>query len=219
MRISKYGKSYASALEDPILYAANPVNEVKDYKGRLLDSFQDDTEYEHVGSKTQDCKKAIPTGAWNMDTDASSHLIEIPFYYSYDIFNRDGTLSRYKARLIVNDSTQVVGIDVDETFSLVVKAVLFRLFLVWLLLDIGRFINLMSRMPSYMRSFYGLKQAFRAWFQRFASYITRVSQIQEKKKRRDEHAKIISSTKNLMSGSSAEASQRRRNLITQASKT
>ncbi|GJX76535.1 hypothetical protein Tco_0323346 [Tanacetum coccineum] len=44
-------------------------------------------------------------------------------------------------------------------------------------------------------------------------------QIQENKKRRDEHAKIISSTKNPVSGSSAEASQRRRNLITQASKT
>ncbi|GJZ59891.1 hypothetical protein Tco_0615707 [Tanacetum coccineum] len=44
-------------------------------------------------------------------------------------------------------------------------------------------------------------------------------QIQENKKIRDEHAGIISSTKNPMSGSSAEASQRRRNIITQASKT
>ncbi|GJX62191.1 ribonuclease H-like domain-containing protein [Tanacetum coccineum] len=54
----------------------------------------------------------------------------------------DGTLSRYKARLVANGSTQLEGIDVDETFSL--------------------------------RSLYGLKQAPRAWFQRFASYITRV---------------------------------------------
>nr|GEW35052.1 hypothetical protein [Tanacetum cinerariifolium] len=46
-----------------------------------------------------------------------------------------------------------------------------------------------------------------------------VSQIQEDKKRRDEHAEIISSMKNPVSGSSVEASQRRRNLITQASKT
>ncbi|GJU97338.1 hypothetical protein Tco_1326609 [Tanacetum coccineum] len=45
------------------------------------------------------------------------------------------------------------------------------------------------------------------------------NQIQENKKRRDEHAEIISSTKNPVSGSRAEASQRRRNLITQASKT
>nr|GEW66022.1 hypothetical protein [Tanacetum cinerariifolium] len=32
-----------------------------------------------------------------------------------------GTLNRYKARLVANDSTLVEGVDVDETFSLVVK--------------------------------------------------------------------------------------------------
>ncbi|GJT26942.1 ribonuclease H-like domain-containing protein [Tanacetum coccineum] len=33
----------------------------------------------------------------------------------------DGTLSRYKARLVANGSTQLEGVDVDETFSSVVK--------------------------------------------------------------------------------------------------
>nr|GEU72606.1 ribonuclease H-like domain-containing protein [Tanacetum cinerariifolium] len=41
------------------------------------------------------------TGAWNIDTD--------------------GKLSLYKARLVANGSTQLEGVDVDETFSLVVK--------------------------------------------------------------------------------------------------
>ncbi|GJV99479.1 ribonuclease H-like domain-containing protein [Tanacetum coccineum] len=33
----------------------------------------------------------------------------------------NGTLSRYKARLVANSSTQLEGVDVDETFSMVVK--------------------------------------------------------------------------------------------------
>ncbi|GKA83785.1 ribonuclease H-like domain-containing protein [Tanacetum coccineum] len=33
----------------------------------------------------------------------------------------DGTLSRYKERLVANGSTRLEGVDVDETFSLVVK--------------------------------------------------------------------------------------------------
>nr|GEV84794.1 ribonuclease H-like domain-containing protein [Tanacetum cinerariifolium] len=33
----------------------------------------------------------------------------------------DGMLSRYKDRLVANDSTRLMGIDVDETFSLIVK--------------------------------------------------------------------------------------------------
>ncbi|GKC89751.1 ribonuclease H-like domain-containing protein, partial [Tanacetum coccineum] len=36
-------------------------------------------------------------------------------------FLADGTLSRYKARLVANGRTQVEGVDVDETFSSVVK--------------------------------------------------------------------------------------------------
>ncbi|GJS20782.1 ribonuclease H-like domain-containing protein [Tanacetum coccineum] len=107
-----------------------------------------------------------------------------------------------KARLVANDSTQLEGVDVDETFSLVVKPGTIRTVLSlaasrhWLIhqLDVKNVflhgdlskIVFMHQPPGFQdsfhpdyvcllqRSLYGLKQAPRAWFQRFASYITRV---------------------------------------------
>ncbi|GJU76140.1 ribonuclease H-like domain-containing protein [Tanacetum coccineum] len=50
-------------------------------------------------------------------------------------YNADGTLSRYKARLVANGSTQLAGIDVDETFSPVVKPATIRIRLSLLLMQ------------------------------------------------------------------------------------
>ncbi|GKA14356.1 ribonuclease H-like domain-containing protein [Tanacetum coccineum] len=44
-------------------------------------------------------------------------------------FHADGTLSRYKARLVANGSSQQLGVDFDETFSLVVKPAIVRMVL------------------------------------------------------------------------------------------
>ncbi|GKB81092.1 ribonuclease H-like domain-containing protein [Tanacetum coccineum] len=137
-----------------------------------------------------------PTERLNLHVSSVS-----PLSKSYhDAFN--GMLSRYKARLVANGSTQLEGIDVDETFSPVVKPGT-----IWTVLSLAtsrhwpihqldvnnaflhgdlsetvymhqppRFQD--SVHPYYVcllqQSLYGLKQAPRAWFQRFASYITRV---------------------------------------------
>ncbi|GKA32506.1 ribonuclease H-like domain-containing protein [Tanacetum coccineum] len=44
-------------------------------------------------------------------------------------FHADGSLSRYKARLVANESSQQLAIDCDETFSLVVKPATIRIVL------------------------------------------------------------------------------------------
>ncbi|GJY35032.1 ribonuclease H-like domain-containing protein [Tanacetum coccineum] len=161
-------------------------------------------------------------GAWNMDTGASSHLNNsvnslseafntLPrppdtniMHYMWLFRHKylaNGTLSCYKARLVVNGGTRLEGVDVDETFSSVVKLGTIRTVLslaasrhwpihqldvknAFLHGDLSETVYMHqpprfrdSIHPDYVcllqRSLYGLKQAPRAWFQRFASYITR----------------------------------------------
>nr|GEV84567.1 ribonuclease H-like domain-containing protein [Tanacetum cinerariifolium] len=62
----------------------------------------------------------------------------------------DGTVSRYKARLVVNGSTQLEGVDVDETFSPVVKPGTIRTVLSLVAFRHWSIHQLMSRMLFYM---------------------------------------------------------------------
>lgn len=117
-------------------------------------------------------------------------------------FNADGSLSRYKSRLVANGKSQQLGIDCDETFSPVVKPATIRAVLHvalarnWPLhqLDVkNAFLHGDLEETVYMhqplgfvdktkpdhvcllkRSLYGLKQAPRAWNTRFASYARRL---------------------------------------------
>ncbi|KAJ0508396.1 putative RNA-directed DNA polymerase [Helianthus annuus] len=115
-------------------------------------------------------------------------------------FKSDGTLERYKARLVVNGNSQTVGVDCDETFSPVVKPATIRTVLslavsrAWSIhqLDVkNAFLHgelnetvFMHQPPGFYdkrfpdhvcrlkKSLYGLKQAPRAWYTRFENFIT-----------------------------------------------
>ena len=112
----------------------------------------------------------------------------------------DGSLERYKARLVCDGRSQQVGVDCDKTFSPVVKPATIRTVLSIVLshqweinqLDVkNAFLHKHLVETVYMRqpmgfrnssyphhvcrlkkSLYGLTQAPRAWYQRFTYYVT-----------------------------------------------
>ncbi|GKC30679.1 ribonuclease H-like domain-containing protein [Tanacetum coccineum] len=61
-------------------------------------------------------------------------------------FHAEGNLSRYKARLVANGSSQQLGVDFDEKFSSVIKRPSFAWFLALPCLISGLYTNLMLRM-------------------------------------------------------------------------
>nr|GEU97603.1 ribonuclease H-like domain-containing protein [Tanacetum cinerariifolium] len=143
----------------------------------------------------------VKDGTWLLvPRPAGVNMVHFMWLFKHK-FNADGTLSRYKARLVANGSSQQLGVDFDETFSPVVKLAIVRTVLSLVVsrkwpihqLDVkNAFLNgdlsetvymhqplgfVDNRYPHHVcllqRSLYGLKQAPRAWFQRFAGYTTR----------------------------------------------
>ncbi|VVA25187.1 Hypothetical predicted protein, partial [Prunus dulcis] len=138
-------------------------------------------------------------GTWTL-VPFQYHMNVLPNKWVFKIKRHsDGSIERYKARLVANGFHQQEGLDYSETFSPVVKHTTIRMVLglavsnKWLVrqLDVQNaflhgfltedvymrqpagFVD--SQYPNHVcklqRSLYGLKQAPRAWFKRFSDFL------------------------------------------------
>ncbi|GJR05344.1 ribonuclease H-like domain-containing protein [Tanacetum coccineum] len=68
----------------------------------------------------------VKNGTWLLvPRPAGVNMVRFMWLFKHK-FHADGTLSRYKARLVANGSSQQLGVDFDETFSPVVKPATIR---------------------------------------------------------------------------------------------
>ncbi|KAE8683346.1 putative protein phosphatase 2C 12 [Hibiscus syriacus] len=88
-------------------------------------------------------------------------------------YNSNGSIQRYKARLVARGFTQTFGIDFTETFAPVAKLNTVRLEEeVYMKLPPGlKSVEGNNKMCKLNKSLYGLKQSPRAWFERFTKVI------------------------------------------------
>ncbi|OMO62984.1 Integrase, catalytic core [Corchorus capsularis] len=123
-----------------------------------------------ISAMKEEYTALLQNGTWSL-VPKTPNMNIVGCRWVYKIKERaDGTIERYKARLVAKRYTQQEGIDFDYTFSPVVKATTIRIVLS---LAISRGWPIRQLDPNYVcklhRSIYGLRQAPRAWFQRFSN--------------------------------------------------
>nr|GEW44788.1 hypothetical protein [Tanacetum cinerariifolium] len=69
---------------------------------------------------------SVKNGTWILVSRPTDANLVLSMWLFKHKFHVEGTLSRYKARLVANGSSQQFGVDFDETFSLLVKPATIR---------------------------------------------------------------------------------------------
>lgn len=144
----------------------------------------------------------IDNGTWRLVPHPSGANIVTGKWIFKHKHHSDGSLACHKARWVVRGYSQRPGVDYDETFSPIIKPTTIRVVLSlavsrdWPIhqLDVkNAFVHghldetvycqqpsgfVDSSAPDHVcllqKSLYGLKQALRAWYQRFTAYISKL---------------------------------------------
>ncbi|KAK6791475.1 hypothetical protein RDI58_010556 [Solanum bulbocastanum] len=119
------------------------------------------------------------THTWDLVTlPPGKHTIGCRWVYKIKT-KSDGSVERYKARLMAKRYSQKYGMDYEETFAPVAKMITIRIIIVvafvrqWKIFQMdvkNAFLN--GDLHRLRKALYGLKQAPRAWFEKFSTVIT-----------------------------------------------
>lgn len=156
----------------------------------------------------EEYKALVQQGTWTL-VEPPSHANVIGCQWIYKLKrNSDGTVARHKARLVANGNQQAEGLDYTETFSPVIKQPTLRIVFSlavhhhWPIrqLDVSNaFLHGVIEEEVYMRqplgykdinhphfvcklnkALYGLRQAPRAWFSMFSSFLLDIGFVNSK---------------------------------------
>lgn len=192
----KYPPSSAHLAHSALISTLHSTTESKGFKSITKHP-------EWVAAMDDEIRALRANGTWDLVPRPPSVNIMGSKWVFCTKYRADGTIERHKAQLVAQGFTQLPGFDYTHTFSLVVKASTVRIVLSitvlnnWPLhqLDVNNaFLHGPLSKPVYMaqppgysdptipsyvcrlnKVIYGLKQASRAWFQRFSDFFGKLA--------------------------------------------
>ncbi|XP_074305051.1 uncharacterized protein LOC141639978 [Silene latifolia] len=160
--------------KDYICTSTTVINTIEDNPRQSKSSRKEHKELRHYGEALKDplWRETMRQEIKELESNNTWQVVNLPIgkkpigcKWIYKIkYKADGSVERYKARLVAQGFTQVEGIDFHETFAPVAKKKVYMRMPpgVDVEADTG------SKVCRLLKSIYGLKQASRMWFRKLA---------------------------------------------------